>query len=698
MDDKARREPEKNLTFDDVIRADNAEERERLIGDLISVMSLDEKIGQMSGNSPLWKQMMMLVRYNLYTFDSGGNKRLGIPPIKFTDGPRGIALNRSTCFPVSTARGAAWDSELEKRVGDAIGIEARDQGANFFGGVCINLISHPSGGRAQECFGEDPYHSGVMGVAMINGLQKHVMACAKHYACNNIEESRFFVDVGIDERTLREIYLPHFKMCADAGAASFMSAYNIVNGDYCGHNGRLLRSILKEDWKFDGFVVSDFVFGVRDGEAAADGGLDIEMPFAWRYGRKLKRLVKSGKVSEETIDDAVRRILRQKARFFKVGEPAGYGAEQVASPEHARLALEVAQKGIVLLKNENSALPLDMKNIGTLAVMGKLADKANIGDKGSSRVRPPYVITPLKGIKNRAGNSIKVVYYYGGADLDEAGRIAEEADAVIVVAGVTWKDEGEFIPVIKLGGDRTNLDLPGDQQALIAAVAGKNERCIVVLEAAGAITMETWRDKARAILMAWYPGMEGGNAIADILFGDVNPSGKLPVVFPKSADQLPPFDNKAKKVEYGYYHGYRLFDKNNVEPAFPFGFGLSYTEYKYDNLRLSDKKIKKDGNVEVTVDVTNAGKAAGEEIVQLYIGYNGASVDRPVKELKGFTKLSLNPNETKTASIEIKAEDLAYYDAKSNSWIVEEIEYIVHVGPSSEQETLLSDVFIIEGS
>lgn len=685
-------------TMHDVVAAQDKPERERLIKSLISRMSLDEKIQQMSGNSNLAKQAVMLVRYNYFPFESGENKRLGIPPIKFTDGPRGVVIGNSTCFPVSSARGAAWDPELESRVGDVIGVEARSQGANYFGGVCINLISYPGGGRAQESFGEDPYHVGAMGVALLKGVQRHAMACAKHFACNNIERSRFYVNAKVDERTLREIFLPHFKKCVDAGVASFMSAYNRLNGPYCGHNGPLLNGILKGDWKFDGFVMSDFFFGIRNGKLAANAGLDIEMPITLHYGRRLKKLVLKGEVAEGTLDEAVTRILRKKAEFQKVGEPARYGANKIACREHTDLALEAARKSIVLLKNKNGLLPLKRDKIKRIAVIGKLADVVNLGDLGSSKVRPPCAITALEGIK-RASGSIEIVYDEG-KDAAAAAQSAKNADAVIVVAGLFGRDEGEYVPIlpplIAIGGDRMNLNLSPDQEALIKAAANANKNCIVVLEGGSAITVESWVDDAAAILMAWYPGMEGGAALAEIIFGDVNPSAKLPITFPKSLDQLPPIDNEAKHLDYSYYHGYRLFDKRGMEPRFAFGFGLSYTKFAYSNLKLESKQIAKNGTIKVRCDVTNDGGLFGEEIVQLYIGYNGSIVDRPVKELKGFAKIALKPGETKPVSFEVKPEELAYYDVGTKSWILEEIEYSVFVGSSSRpQDLLMKDVFKI---
>jgi len=658
---------------------------EQRVKDTLAKMTLDEKLAQTAGKEPAYKYARMLTNMGDETWDGPEIKKLNVPAFYMIDGPRGVGLQKTTAFTVGMSRGASWDKDLEYRIGEAMGYETRALGANVLLEPCINILRHPLWGRAQETYGEDPYLLGVMGVANIQGVQKHAMACAKHYAANNTEDNRMSVDVQMDERTLREIYLPHFKMTVDAGVASVMSSYNLFRGDKAGQNKHLSTEILKDEWGFKGFVVSDWVTATTDGIRAANGGMDVEMPEGTHLGMSLKKTIEEGKVPMSRLDDMVARILREKFRFIPDNYTAGYDKKKVAGSEHTALAREAAQKGSVLLKNDNNALPIDKTKVKTIAVFGKLANTKNIGDMGSSDVHPPYVIKPLEGIRNKAGGSVNINYVEG---MDPAA--AKSADASIVFVGLTWKDEGE-------GNDRNSLDLHKEDIDLINAACEASSRCIVVIEAGSAILMDSWKDKPEAILMAWYPGMEGGNALADIIFGDVNPSGKLPITFPKSADQLPPFMNKDKEAKMDYYHGYRLFDKKGLESTYPFGYGLSYTTYKYSNLKLDKKSIGKSGKITASVDVTNTGKVAGEEVVQLYVGYKGSKVDRPVKDLKAFAKVALKPGETRTVTLEVKAENLAYWDKDKNGWVVEEIDYIVFVGPSSAQKDLISDSFKISG-
>jgi len=672
----------------------NENEIDQKAQEFLKVMSLKEKADQMAGDDSLLHAIGMLIHYNKNPISAGVNEELNIPGVMFADGPRGIVLYNSTCFPVSMARGATWDIDLEERIGDIIGIEAKSQGANFFGGVCINLLRHPAWGRAQETYGEDSFLLGAMGVALVRGVQKHIMACAKHYACNSMENARFKVSVEIDERTLREVYLSHFKKCVNEGVASIMNAYNRVNGKYCGHNHHLLREILKKDWGFQGFIITDFLLGIRDGKEAIKAGVDIEMPFHWKMKSKsIVKWVEKGEIAEGLIDEAVLRILSQKIKFAKKMNPELYNTGKVCSQEHIEVALEAARKSIVLLKNESNILPISKNKIENIAIIGKLAKKENTGDKGSSRVYPPYVVTPYEGVKNEVEDETNILYS-SGKKIGEAQKIAKKADIAIIVVGYTDKDEGEY--VFSKGGDRESLRLKPDHEELIQAIAKVNENCIVVMEGGSAIITESWRETVPGILMIWYPGMEGGTALAEILFGKINPSGKLPVVFPKSKEQLPFFDKDAKKIEYGYYHGYKLMDKKGYVPAFPFGFGLSYNKYSYSNLQLDKDSIKKGESLNISIDLENEGEYQGEEIVQIYVGYKNSSVERPIKELKGFKRIKLGPNEKKTIQISIDSHDLAYYDVNVKKWIIEDITYNVFVGPYCEDKRLLKSSFRIE--
>lgn len=677
---------------------------------ILKQLSLSEKIAQMSPSRPFFPDVLgMLIAYNTRPIRASENKRLGLPGLFFTDGPRGVVMYHSTCFPVAIGRGASWDTELERRIGDAIGVEARTQGANFFAGVCINLLRHPAWGRAQETYGEDPVLLGEMGTALVEGAQRHVMACVKHFACNSLENTRFKINVHIAERTLREVYLPHFKQVIDGGVAAVMSAYNQVNDEYCGHHPHLLRQILKGEWNFQGFVISDFIYGIRNGTKAANGGLDIEMPYSMHYGKKLQRLVQQGRVAPEVIDEAVLRILRTKQRFAIIGEPGRYRREVVTGPEHRALAREAAQKSIVLLKNSplpvrqepgvrDVMLPLDPDRLQRLIVIGKLAKVSNIGDHGSSKVRPPYVITPLQGIQTALGPAVQVTYE-SGKDLKAATEAARGMDAAILIVGYTHSDEGEAMNNILRksgrGGDRKLLTLHAHDEALIHAIAAVNPRCVVVIIGGSAVITEAWREKVPAILMAWYPGMEGGHAIADILFGKANPSARLPCTFPASDRQLPFFDPNALSIEYGYYHGYRLLEKNHEAPAYAFGYGLSYTTFEYTNLQLHTPKITSSEILRVNVAISNTGDRSGEETVQLYVGAPGVVVDRPIKELKAFRKISLYPGETKQVEIELSTNKLAYWDETQNQFMIEPGIYRLYIGPSSRSEDLISEQFEI---
>jgi beta-glucosidase len=635
-------------------------------------MTLEQKIKQMHGSrlGPV---------EDLY--QTPDDDLLGIPGFRMVDGPRGVRAGNATTFPVGMARAATFDVELERHVGEAIGFETAAKGGNVILAPTINNLRHPRWGRAQETYGEDVCLLGEMGAAFVKGAQEHVLASVKHFAANSIEDRRMSVDVTIDERTLREIYLrPFEKVVKSAHPASVMSAYNSVNGHYCSENAHLLRDILQNDWGFDGFVESDWITGTHSTAPAALAGLAIEMPLGAYFAEsKLVPAVETGEVPESVIDDAVRRILRKKLEF-QLDAPKPVSPDVVESKAHTDLALAVAQEAIVLLKNEGNALPLDRATTKKLALVGPLADSVNLGDEGSSNSKPSWAVTARAGLEDRAGGGTDIVFVPGPtlspSDLTTIGS----ADAAVVVVGLTADDEGENLENLG-GGDRKSLDLSLSDRDLCASVAAANPRTIVVLEGSGPLIVTPFIDSISALLMAWYPGQEGGHALADVLFGDVNPSGKLPVTFPLSESQLPSFVNDQDAVSYDYLHGYRWLDHQGEDPSFPFGFGLSYTSFAYDNLVVSESG----GTVQARVDVQNIGAVAGKAVAELYVSYPGSGVERAVRELTGFAKMELSPGETKTATIEFPLSDLAYFDVASERFVVEPLSYLFSAGGSSRE-------------
>jgi len=711
-------------------------EIEQKANDLLQQMTLKEKVWMLNGNwDMLANQIKHKNAYNPTPIPTTGVRRLGVSPIKFTDGPRGVVMGKATCFPVSMARGASFDRALEQRIGDAIGKEVRAKSANYFGGVCVNLLRHPAWGRAQETYGEDPFHVGEMGKMLSVGVQEHnVMACVKHYAVNNIENSRFFVDVRADDRTMHEVYLPHFKKIVQAGAASVMGAYNRYMGDHACESRKLLTEILRQDWGFEGFTMSDFIFGVRDGKKAIEAGLDVEMPMPIHYQRHLLEAVKNGELDERVIDQAASRVLRTLLVFENTPDPIHYSEALVASQSHIELAQEAAEKSMVLIKNDGPTLPFSrfMKRV---LVLGRLASQENTGDHGSSRVTPPYVITPLEGLKRYLGEDVEILHRDEN-QIAEAKQLAAEVDCVIIVAGYDYNDEGEFISpggmekmvdaltigyrnmgmpikafLLKLlsrfvrsgfqradgtipGGDRQSLSLKPDQSRLIQAVAGINPNTVVCLVCGSMVMIDDWAENIPAVLYAWYAGMEGGTALARILFGDVNPSGKLPFSIPTSVAHLPYFSSTDEQITYDLYHGYTLLDKKDLKPAYPFGFGLSYTRYAYNDLR-----VKNTGqSLEITVSVHNSGGQDGEEIVQAYVGVEDSRIDRQKKLLKGFEKAAIPAGGTVDVAISIPLEELRYYDMQAAGWRLEPGRYRVMVGPSSDESVLLQAVVEVAGS
>ncbi|MNZ21455.1 Thermostable beta-glucosidase B [compost metagenome] len=661
--------------------------------EIVGQMKLEEKIYLMSGKVSM-EQMLSDFKerhYNWIPYPAGGNDRLGVSELKFVDGPRGVVSGNSTCFPVSMSRGATFDQDLEQRIGHAIGKEVRAQGGNFFGGVCINLPYNPGWGRSQEVYGEDSFHLGVMGSSLVKGVQdENVIACVKHYAFNSMECARFKVSVIADKRTEREVYLPHFKECVDAGAASIMSAYNLYHGTHCGHHDYLLNQVLKEEWDFDGFVISDFAWGIKDTVEAANGGMDIEMCHTKYFGDKLVEAVRNGQVSEEKIDEAAVRIVRTLLAFAEADNET-YSKEVIACKEHIDLALEAAEKSMTLIKNDHEVLPFSKTDTKRVAVIGELGNKGNIGDYGSSRVFPPYVVTPLEGIKRLLPNA--EVIFDNGADIEKAKELAKSADAVVFVVGYDHDDEGESVTNedadFKEGGDRKNsLGLHTWDIELIQAVGPVNQNSAAVLIGGNMIMIEEWKQAVSSILMAYYPGMEGGTAIAKTLFGDVSPGGKLPFIVPTSESHLPKVDWDANEIKYDYYHGYTKLEKEGIEPSLPYGFGLSYTSFSISNAAF---KVIND-QITGSCEIENTGDTTGDEVVQLYVGFSHSRVDRPVKVLRGFKRITLKPGQKEKVEIACPIEKIKWFNPITNEWELEEIAYDVFIGNSSAEKDLIKGI------
>jgi beta-glucosidase len=534
-----------------------------------------------------------------------------------------------------------------------------------------------------------------MGAALVEGVQsENVMACIKHYAFNSMEISRFKVSVDCGRRTEREVFLPHFKDCIDAGAACVMSAYNRYKGVYCGHSEYLLRKILKEEWDFDGFVLSDFIWGIHDTVEAANNGQDMEMCYTRFFGNKLVQAVRDGLVPAVRVNEAALRITRTITAFEDAYRRGGknYGQEVLGCREHRALSLQAAREGITLLQNHRRTLPLNKAKTKKLALIGRLGNQENTGDRGSSRVYPAHVITPNEGLARIAPDT--EIIYYPGRSLVHAKMLAREADAVIFVVGYDHDDEGEYVALEQLenytgsiGGDRKRgLSLHQDEINLIKTVGPENKKSAVVLIGGNMIMITEWKDYVDSIVMAYYPGQEGGIAIAEILFGDVNPSGKLPFVLPKEEQDLPRVKWDTHNAYYGYYHGYTKLEKEGTEPLLPYGFGLSYTRFKVTDAQFSaDTKT-----VTAACLVRNAGKRAGATVIQFYVGFKNSKIDRPKKLLRGFTRVFLDPEEQKQVLISCPIEKLSYYNTRTGTFELESMEYEVYIGTSSADRDLLA--------
>lgn len=812
----------------------SAADRAAKLEDLLAQMTLQEKVAMLAGTNGWYTEPI---------------ERLGIPSLKMTDGPNGArgagSLTggvKTTCFPAGISLASTWNTELVERVGQALAHEARMKGSQVLLGPTVNIQRSPLGGRNFEGFSEDPYLSARMAVAYISGLQSEgVGASLKHYVCNDQEFERTTISSEVGERALREIYLPPFQAAVrEVQPWTIMAAYNLVNGVAASESSYLLTSILRDEWGFEGVVVSDWYDSVKSTAPSVNAGLDLEMPTPRWRGEKLLAAVKKGEVAEATIDACVRRLLALLEKVGLFEHPSDFEEQAIDLPEQRALVREAAGEGIVLLKNEQQVLPLQSEQLTSIAVIGPNARVAHITGGGSAQVHAHYAVTPMDGIVARAGNNVRIGYEQGctnyrlvplpdisllhagiqgneqgiaieyfnrsdfsgdvvaretqtttdimwfnqfpaGVDaqcfsarmsarftpqkngsytfglvsagrsrlyidgkevignwaqqipgieyfgygspevqarvsldagqeylltiefaksetalisaarlgilppqpadaIERAARLAAESDVAIVYAGFggEWQSEGF---------DRPDIDLPGRQNELVAQVAAANPRTIVVLNTGSPISMP-WLDKVAAIVQAWYPGQECGNAIADVLFGDVTPSGKLPQTFPVRVEDNPAYLNfpgENGKIYYGegLFVGYRYYDKKHIAPLFPFGAGLSYTTFSYSALRLSAQEIGPDDTVQVSIDVTNTGQRAGKEVVQLYVRDEQARLLRPEKELKAFAKVHLEPGESKTVTLSLSRDALAYYDDSTHEWVAEAGTFDVLVGASS---------------
>lgn len=691
------------------------------VDDLLPRLTLDEKLGLVHAAT---------------TFTNAGVPRLNIAPLHLSDGPHGVREEISpdswkpagrtddfiTYMPVSIGLAATWNPELASAYAGVIADEARARGKDMMLGPGINIMRTPLNGRNFEYYGEDPWLTSRIAVGYITGMQAgSVSVCVKHYALNNQELDRGSIDVQVDERALREIYLPAFEAAVKEGhAPSFMGAYNRYLGQHLCHNEVLVNQVLKGEWGFQGVYVSDWG-GVHDTREAALYGMDLEMgtgrPPAEQYlANPFKRLLESGVVPVSVLDDKVRRILRLMftLKLFE-GRPAG----SMNTAEHQQIARRVAEEAIVLLKNERNLLPLDPAKLKSIAVIGENATRLQAHGGWSSELKAFYEITPLEGLIRRIGKTVNVTYSAGYAapvvrrteEADAAGvkktvvvrepgptkvelieravAAARQADVAIVIAGLNHEH-----PFDSEGADKPNLRLPYDQDELISQVFAANPRTIVVVLAGGPTEMDPWISHVPAVLQGWYLGMEAGNALARVLVGDVNPSGKLPCTFPQKLADSPahtfgpeayPGTGKDGVVRYAesLLVGYRWFDAKNIEPLFPFGFGLSYSSFNYSSAQITTSPRGSVSVATVELDVTNSGERDGAEIVQVYVAPEAPSVMRPPKELKAFAKVFLDRGETKHVSMPLNVRAFAFYSPERKSWVAEKGNYQILVGSSS---------------
>jgi len=674
---------------------------EARVEDLLARLTLDEKISLIHADSKFTTAAIPRLRLpRRWLSDGPHGVREDVGPDSWT--PAGRTDDFSTAMPAGICLAATWNPELGFSEGEAIGQEARWRGKDIMLGPGVNIQRTPLCGRNFEYCGEDPFLASRMAVGYIRGEQSQdVASCVKHFALNNQEFQRGSINVEVDERALREIYLPAFRAAVqEAGVWSVMGAYNQFRGRHCCENDYLLNHILKGEWNFRGLVVSDWG-GAHNTTECALNGLDLEMGTAAGYDHfylaqpYLKR-IQSGDLPAAGLDDKVRRNLRVMFATHVLDPDRKPGSFN--SPAHQSVARRVAEEGIVLLKNENQLLPLVPARLKNIAVIGENATRLHAHGGDSSGLKAVYEITPLQGLLNRLGRDVNLTFSEGyrkngRPDLVERAIAAAQAADVVIYVGGLNHDKGLDCE----GADRRDLKLPYGQDALIQKLAAANPKLIVILEGT-AVEMDPWLDRVPAVLQAWYPGMEGGNALAAVLLGEVNPSGKLPATFPKKlsdspAHALQAYPGASGSVTYaeGLLVGYRWFDAKHLEPQFPFGFGLSYTTFEYSNLKL----LPGDGSNQIVTarfDLKNTGTRAGAEVAQLYVHQDQPSLPRPDKELKAFAKILLQPGEKRTVSLPLNRTAFAFYVPAQTGWVAEKDNFKIFIG-SSSRDLRLQDNF-----
>jgi len=663
---------------------------------MIAKLTLEQKIELLGGIKEMFTRPM---------------PSIGLPQFKMSDASLGVRTwGPTTAYAGGVALAASWDPELARKIGESLGRDARARSVNFLLGPGVNIARSPLSGRNFEYLSEDPFLNAALVVPYIEGVQSEgVVATVKHFALNDQEFNRHNANVDIDERSMREIYLPAFEAAVTkAHVDAVMDSYNLVNGVHSTQNDFLNLKLLKGEWGFQGVLMSDWD-ATYDGVAAVNNGLDLEMPSPkFMNAKNLIPAVQNGQVKEATIDEHLLRLFRTELRYGFTDRPQFDPADSTYSVTDRAVALQGALESITLLKNQGNLLPLDLAKVKSIAIIGPDAYPAVAGGGGSSEARAFEPVSILTGIANLLGPNAHVFYSDGMPDSPDEKKAIADADVVVVAVGFDPKTEHE-------GADRT-FSLPPGQDALIEEAAAANPRTIVTLTAGGGVDTSRWLDKVPVLLHTWYPGQEGGTAVAQILFGQHNPEGKLPVSFDRSWDENPsskwyygdskdnttlhtigedgkPLDYTIEHIKYGdkLMVGYRYWTTTGKHPLFPFGFGLSYTTFKFSMLDVPASAAS-GSTVNVSFDVTNAGSVAGAEVAQLYVSDPSAQVDRPERELKGFAKVRLDPGETRHVTISLDARAFSYWDGPAHRWIIDPGKFIIRVGDSSENTPLTADI------